>query len=144
MSRESLQAVVQEQPTGCGLACVAMLAGQGYQAVRTTAAGLGITADDDALYSDTAYMRRLLAHYGIPADPGETPFTGWGDLPDRALLATKHHYEGGRPFWHWCVFVRDAHGAAVLDPAPDLADNRRTDWAGIEVAWFIRLAEATG
>ena len=72
-----MKAIVQEEETGCGLACVAMLAGESYQAVREVAAGLGITASDDTLYSDTAYVRRLLAHYGIAAVPRETPFTTW-------------------------------------------------------------------
>ena len=129
--------VIQEEQTGYGLACVAMLTGESYQAVRETAAGLGIFASDEALYSDTAYVRRLLEHYAIQAGPGEMPFTTWEDLPDCALVATKHHYENGRPFWHWAVFVREAEGAAVLDPAPHLSNNRRTDWAAIAPAWFI-------
>lgn len=132
-----MEPVIQEEATGCGLACVAMLAGESYQAVREVAAGLGIYASDAALWSDTAYVRRLLAHYGIAAAPEETPFTTWAELPDCALLATKHHYENGRPFWHWVVFVREAEGAAVLDPAPYLAENRRTDWEAMRVAWFL-------
>lgn len=119
---------------------VAMLAGKSYQTVREVAAGLGITADDDALYTDTAYVRRLLAHYDIAAAPGETPFTAWAELPDCALLATKHHYEQERPFWHWVVFVREREGAVVLDPAPHLADNRRTDWQDMAVAWSIAVS----
>ena len=132
-----MRPVVQEEQTGCGLACVAMLAGESYQAVREAAAGLGIFASDEALWSDTDYVRRLLAHYGLEAAPGERPFTSWAELPDCALLATKHHYENGRPFWHWTVFTRAPEGAVVLDPAAYLADNRRTDWADIDVAWFI-------
>ena len=131
---------MQEDATGCGLACVAMLAGEPYAAVRETAAGLGIRPDDPALWSDTAYVRRLLAHYGIAAVPGETPFTGWDTLPDRALLATRHHYEQGRPFWHWCVFAREPGGPEVLDPAPYLAHPRRTDLAAIEPAWFMAVS----
>mgnify|MGYP000185013675 CR=1 FL=1 len=132
-----MKAIFQEEETGCGLACVAMLAGVSYQAVREAAAGLGIFASDEALYSDTAYVRRLLEHYALKAEPGETPFTTWEGLPDCALLATKHHFEGGQPFWHWAVFVREPEGAAVLDPAPYLSNNRRTDWATIAPAWFI-------
>lgn len=137
-----MDAIRQEEETGCGLACVAMLAGQSYAAVRETAAGLGIFAADEALWSDTTYVRRLLDHYGIKSAPQETPFTDWTDLPDRALLATKLHYENGQPFWHWAVFVREADGPVVLDPAPHLASNRRTDWAAMEVTWFIGVETA--
>jgi len=76
-----MKAIVQEEETGCGLACVAMLAGESYQTVREAAAGRGIYAGDDALYSDTAYVRRLLAHYGIKAAPEETPFAAPGAEP---------------------------------------------------------------
>jgi ABC-type bacteriocin/lantibiotic exporter with double-glycine peptidase domain len=134
-----MEAVIQEEATGCGLACVAMLAGESYSAVRAEAAVLGIRAEDERLWSDTGHVRRLLAHYGIATEAGETPFRGWTGLPERALLATKHHVEGGRPFWHWCVFNREPDGAVVLDPAPYLAANRRTDWAATEPAWFIAV-----
>ena len=36
-----MKAIVQEEETGCGLACVAMLAGESYQTVREAAAGNG-------------------------------------------------------------------------------------------------------
>lgn len=139
-----MKAIIQEEQTGCGLACVAMLAGESYQAVREAAAGLGIYASDEALWSDTDYVRRLLAHYGLEAAPGERPFTSWAELPDCALLATKHHYENGRPFWHWAVFTRAPEGAVVLDPAAYLADNRRTDCADIDVAWYIPVSQKNG
>ena len=137
-----MQVVIQKDETGCGLACVAMLADTGYGEVRQAAAALGIRPDDPALWSDTGPVRRLLDHYGIRAAPEETPFTGWGGLPDRALLATKHHYEGDRPCWHWCLFVRGPGGPVVLDPAASLAENRRTDWAAMAPAWSIGLPEA--
>ncbi|MFW5910855.1 MAG: hypothetical protein ACOCUJ_03350 [Thiohalospira sp.] len=139
-----MKAIVQEEKTGCGLACVAMLAGESYQSVREVAAGLGIHASDEALWSDTTHVRRLLDYYGIQPAPEERPFTAWAELPGCALLATKHHYEGGRPFWHWVVFVREPAGAVVLDPAVYLADNRRTDWAGIDVAWSIPVSRRSG
>ncbi|MFA9460350.1 hypothetical protein [Thiohalorhabdus methylotrophus] len=137
-----MEVVIQEEETGCGLACVAMLAGESYEAVRRTAAGMGIRATDEALWSDTAYVRRLLRHYGIETRPGEAPFTGWAELPARALLATKLHYDRGRPFWHWVVFVREPEGPVVLDPAPYLAGNRRTDTEAITPAWFIPIPTA--
>jgi len=76
-----MKAIVQEEQTGCGLACVAMLAGASYQAVREAAAGLGITAGDEALWSDTAKVRHFLAPYDIAAAPEETPFTAPGAEP---------------------------------------------------------------
>lgn len=139
----TMRAVVQEETTGCGLACVAMLAGRDYSAVREAAAAMGIHASDEALWSDTAHVRRLLDHFGVPAAPDESPFRGWDTLPDRALLAIKHHWEGDRAYWHWAVFVREPDGAAVLDPAAHLDGEPRTDWAGMEPAWSIAVTPAS-
>jgi len=132
-----MRVVIQEETTGCGLACVAMLAGMSYAAVREAAAELGIYAADEALFSDSAYVRRLLAHFGVEADRKETPFTAWAQLPDLALLATKQRFEAGRLYWHWAVFAREPDGAVVLDPAPYLEENRRTDWEEMAPAWYI-------
>jgi len=60
-----MEALVQADETGCGLACVAMLAGTSYPSVRTLAANLGISPAEEALWSDTTYVRRLLPHYGL-------------------------------------------------------------------------------
>jgi len=134
-----MKVVVQEEETGCGLACVAMLAGERYRSVREAAAELGVSAADEALWSDTAPVRRLLAHFGIKAEAGEVPFSGWAHLPEPALLATKLHYREGRAFWHWVVFVREPEGPVVLDPAAHLTENRRSDLEAIMPAWFIAI-----
>lgn len=70
-----MQAVVQEDLTGCGIASVAVLAGQSYQQVRRVAGELGIDVQDPRLWSGTVHVRRLLGHYGIRAT-GEIPFRG--------------------------------------------------------------------
>lgn len=134
-----MQVVVQEHPEGCALACAAMLAGLTYRQARHAAAQLGIHAGDKGLYSTAAPLRRLLRYLGlVPAEP-EQPFTGWDGLPNCALLAVKWHIEAGRPFWHWVVFIRDAGGAAVLDPSANLTENRRTDWHALKPRWYIKI-----
>src|SRR5690242_16891134 len=111
-----MQPVIQQQPTGCGLACVAMLAGVTYKHVQHEAKQFGISAEDERLWSDTAYVRTLLRHYGIRASDRAQPFPSWKTLPDLALLAIKWRLQRGRSFWHWVVFWRGPHGAVVLDP----------------------------
>lgn len=131
--------VIQEQPSGCGIAACAALAGVSYAQARAVAEGLGIQAEDRALWSDTRYMRRLLMALGLSAAPSETSFSGWQALPDRALLAIKWHLENGTPFWHWVVFVRDNEDAFVLDSKRALKHHQRRDFGRMKPRWFIEV-----
>ena len=134
-----MEMVIQEEPTGCGLASVAILAKEKYASVKTLANSLAIFAEDTRLYSDTGYVRRLLKEYGIRVAEEETPFASWRALPNKALLSIKYHIENGRPFWHWVVFVRESGKPVVLDPAKYLPNNRRTDFEKMQPKWFIEV-----
>lgn len=132
-----MKPVIQEETTGCAIASTAALADVSYNAAKKVANGLGITADDSTLWSDTTHIRKLLRHYKISVDNTETTFTDWDSLPDCALLAIKWHIEKGKPYWHWVVFVRDAKGEYVLDSKKALKQNVRTDFGRIKSKWFI-------
>jgi ABC-type bacteriocin/lantibiotic exporter with double-glycine peptidase domain len=135
-----IDVVTQEEETGCGLATVAMVAGQSYEVVKQRANGLGIFAHDQKLWSETEYVRRLLNSYGVVVSQGETPFVSWDGLPKLALLAITYHLEKGCPFWHWVLYVHEnSGGPVVLDPAAYLADNRRRDFDQMSPEWFIEV-----
>ncbi len=112
--------VIQEEKTGCGIASVANIIGKPYSVVKSKANSIGIFAVDEALYSETVYVRKLLNEYGISSSTEEVPFTSWESLPKIALLSVKYHLENGKPFWHWVVFKRESELSFVLDPAPHL------------------------
>ncbi|MFN3582242.1 MAG: hypothetical protein ACK4VV_17430 [Pseudomonas sp.] len=137
-----MQPVIQEQPTGCGIAACAALAGVSYAQARKVANGLGIFAEDPALWSDTGYVRRLLAEFGLASSSSETPFTSWQTLPDRALLAIKWHLENGTPFWHWVVFIRTPDEAYVLDSKKSLKRHCRQDFGRIKPRWYIAIPDS--
>lgn len=132
-----IQTVVQQHESGCGLACVAMLSGRSYAAVRQRAAQLGIVAEDERLWSQTDYVRCLLADCGVAIAAEEQPFVSWDHLPDLALLAIKYRRIEGRPFWHWVVFCRRHGQPLVLDPAAYLDCNERRDFDAMAPQWFI-------
>ncbi len=135
-----MKPVIQEEKTGCAIAAAAALAGISYRLARKVANGMGIFAEDPALWSDTRPIRRLLNRLGISTHPGETPFTGWDTLPDRTLLAIKWHLENGKPHWHWVVFVRkDTHNSYVLDSKKGLTSNVRTDFGRMKPKWYIEI-----
>ena len=74
--------IIQEEETGCGIASVANIVERPYAEVKAKANTMGIFAEDEALYSDTEYVRRLLREYGIRASNVEVPFSSWASLPD--------------------------------------------------------------
>ncbi len=129
--------VVQADRTGCGIASVAAIAGVTYARSKAVAASLGISAQDPALWSDTTYVRRLLAQFGFSVGRSSKPFQSWSAVPDCALLAIKWHTEGGRPFWHWVVFVREQANRYVLDSKAALKTHRRIDFGRMHPKWFL-------
>ncbi|HBZ96123.1 MAG TPA: hypothetical protein DEO91_21270 [Pseudomonas sp.] len=132
--------VIQEEVSGCGIAAAANILGKRYAEMKAIANAMGIHAEDQSLWSDTQYVRRLLASGGARAAAGETP--SWEALPDLALLAIKHHQENGRDFWHWVVFERSLGQMRVLDSASYLPTNVRTDFAAMQPKWFIAVDRA--
>lgn len=136
---EHMKAVVQEDLTGCGIACVATLANVSYQQVKSVAMALGMTVRDSRLWSDTTFVRILLDHYGIQAMPGESPFRSWDTLPPLALLATKWHQKGNQAYWHWVIYWKRPDGPVVYDPKYTLRHHVRTDFGRIKPRWFITV-----
>ncbi len=136
-----IKPVLQRERTGCGIASVAAIAGLSYARAKAIAGSLGISAQDERLWSDTAHVRKLLQHLGVKAGRSEHPFQSWESLPDLALLSIKWHLEKKRPFWHWVVFVRDAKGARVLDSKNSLRRHVRTDFGRIKPKWFIPIVD---
>ena len=136
-----IKPVLQREPTGCGIASVAAIVGLSYAQAQAIASSLGISAQDQRLWSATAHVRRLLEHLGVKTGRSELPFRSWESLPDLALLSIKWHLENMRPFWHWIVFVRDDSGARVLDPKKSLRRHVRTDFGRIKPKWFIPIVD---
>lgn len=135
------RSVIQEEKTGCGIAAVANILGKSYAQMQAIANARGIYASDQSLWSDTQYVRCLLAEHGVLTEDGESPFVSWDGLPDLALLAIKHHQVEGRDFWHWVVFKRMGQQMAVLDSASYLPSNVRTDFAEMQPKWFIAVSD---
>jgi ABC-type bacteriocin/lantibiotic exporter with double-glycine peptidase domain len=136
-----MQPVVQQELTGCGIACAAAIAGLSYQQAKQIANGLGIFADDLSLWSTTDHVRQLLSELGYTTSNGETPFDNWQSLPSCALLAIKWHLEDSTPFWHWVVFNRDQDGEYVLDSNASLPTPIRKDFDLMNPKWFIEVTK---
>jgi hypothetical protein len=134
-----LKPVIQEETSGCGIAAVANILGKTYSEMKVVANAMGIYAEDKSLWSDTQFVRKMLANAGVETSADEIPFESWKALPDLALLAIKYHQEDGKNFWHWVVFKRENGEAVVLDSASYLSENFRTDFEDMQPKWFIEI-----
>jgi len=134
-----MDAVTQQDATGCAIACVAAISGNTYPQIKAIANDHGISVQDPTLWSDTYHIRHLLNLLGVKVARSETPFAGWDDLPDCALLAIKWHLEKSIPFWHWVVFVREEEREYVLDSSRDMKNNVRTDFGRMHPKWFMAV-----
>lgn len=134
-----MKPVIQLERTGCGIASTAAIAGVSYPKAKSIANALGIFAQDASLWSETAHVRKLLAHLRIKTGPRELPFRSWTALPDLALLSIKWHLENGHPHWHWVVFVRNSGRSYVLDSKQSLRTHCRTDFGRMKPKWYIPI-----
>lgn len=134
-----MKPVVQEEKTGCGIATAAAIAGISYNEAKKIANGMGIYAEDQALWSDTQYVRRLLAELGFRTDTEEIPFNSWESLPDCALIALKWQSKSGKPLWHWAVFIREDNKPYVFDSKKVLKSQVRTDFGRMKPKWHIKV-----
>lgn len=139
MNGSIIYPVIQEEPTGCGIAAVANILGKTYSDMRAIANSMGIYAEDRSLWSDTQYVRKMLASAGVETSADEIPFKSWSHLPDLALLSIKHYQEEGFAYWHWVVFKRVGESEVVLDSAKYLSSNIRSDFDNMRPKWFIEV-----
>lgn len=137
-----LESIIQEETTGCGIASAANILGKSYAEMKAIANKMGIHASDESLWSDTQYVRSMLASQGVSTSDHEISFTSWSELPDLALLSIKHYQEAGKDFWHWVVFKRINGQEFVLDSASYLPSNLRQDFEAMQPKWFIEVTDA--
>lgn len=138
-----MKPVIQRERTGCGIASVAALSGVSYGSAKRAANRMGISAADSRLWSETAYVRRILQYHRYRASSRALPFVSWDALPNRALLAIKWHRVRGAGIWHWVVFVRDSGRPYVLDSSPSLKRHVRTDFGRMKPKWFLAVNQSS-
>lgn len=132
-----MKRVKQGNASGCGLACVAMLANKKYEEIRELAKEILNFNNDHDLYTDTTHLRKLLLSFGIVTSSKKVPFTEWGKLPKKAILGINHDMKTDK--WHWVVYQRDDRGASVLDPKVTIKTDRRTDFSRMRPKWYISI-----
>ena len=109
-----MKRIRQEDRTGCGIACIAMLNGSTYTEVMTVAAEVfNWDESQRTFYTSTSQLQNLLLKMNIPALKGRS-IRKWSSMPDTAIVGI--NYNEKKDAWHWVVFRRVADREYVLDP----------------------------
>jgi len=128
-----MKRIIQEHGTGCGIACVAMIAGSTYAEVMNVARQLfGWPASQRSFYTSSGQLRQLLEVFRVPSQQGRA-VRNWSSLPDAAVVGINHNKNYDT--WHWVVFCRAEEGEFVLDPRSKR--DKRTDFGRMSLRSYI-------
>lgn len=118
-----MRLIKQGDNEGCGLACVAMLSGTSYAAVRNTYRAVTKTNEDDPVKpTDLRLLKQIMEKHGIVIegrmrridDEKHVMLEKLDNLDlDCDTLLKVNPREGGRR-WHWVIW--DHRRRRVLDP----------------------------
>jgi ABC-type bacteriocin/lantibiotic exporter with double-glycine peptidase domain len=109
MRARRLQHVVQKNKnTGCGPACVAMLARVTYEEARLAMFPDGRTI---RLSSDYTLVRRAFKRLGVQSEAKVQRANVWGNITHLAIVTC----QGAHPWLHWVVY--DPVRQIVYDPS---------------------------
>ncbi|WP_341678703.1 cysteine peptidase family C39 domain-containing protein [Niveibacterium sp. SC-1] len=131
-----MRRVIQEDSTGCGLACVAMLAGRSYQAVKKQAHSVLKTwpRGPRSFYTTKSHLKALLAEYGV-RHGNYRKADSWEKLnADLAIVAINLQANDN---WHWVVFRRDGSDRYLLDPRAK--SERRIDFWRARIMAYLPI-----
>lgn len=130
-----MERILQEDASGCGIACIAMLADRPYQKVRQLAVDhLGYHKTSKEFYTGTRELKQLGKLLNLKIGYRCIPFRDYSKVPGLAILAVNFSENTG--LWHWVVFRRDQDGPYVLDPLRRVKKTRRTDFGRMKVGWW--------
>lgn len=130
--------IIQEDVTGCGIACAAMLAGISYSRAKTIALRLGIVGQKPSYYTNASDISKLLRELGLAPSKGRK-LSKWSSLRILSVVGVNFSETTGN--WHWVVYVPSTAGGHVLDPRATVKTRLRTDWARLRPRSYIPVLQ---
>lgn len=130
--------IVQEDPTGCGLACVAMLSNTTYKKVRKAALEIDLLKGR-TLYTSAKDLHNLAKKFDLSLGQRRRKFKSFDALPDTAILAINYRPKTGS--WHWVVYHRNSKDEYVIDPMRTVKTDKRKDFKRLQnkTKWWVEV-----
>ncbi|GAA5172399.1 cysteine peptidase family C39 domain-containing protein [Viridibacterium curvum] len=138
-----MKRVIQEDSTGCGLACIAMMVGTRYKTIKKQAHELlhDWPSGPRSFYTEPTHLKTLLKAHSI--EYGHYRRTSnWRQIKAELAIAAINLQKNGN--WHWVVFKQQANDAYILDPRAKQEKRRDFGRAKLHAYLPIRLTEHLG
>lgn len=133
-----MKRIIQDDNTGCGFACVAMVTGKTYQEIKQCAIGLNICNKNGPYYTSTKDVCSLLESYEIGFSKGRH-VKKWSSINDNSIAAINYNEKSDT--WHWVVYIKENKGKEyVLDPNKQVKSIRRMDWKRMRLRSYIPIS----
>jgi ABC-type bacteriocin/lantibiotic exporter with double-glycine peptidase domain len=107
-----IRRVVQEDETGCGIACVAMLSGQSYAAIKRLFVQKIFQRRRQKLWTRHSDIQKALAEFGI--ETRRRRFKQWKNIQGIAVVPIDRRKKGY--YWHWVIAIVKDNKIRILDP----------------------------
>jgi len=129
-----MERIIQEDATGCGLACVAMVAETTYAEVRQVAVeSLGFDTAGP-FYTFNYDLRYMLAEYGYGLSRC-TSFKSYAPIGPLSILEIERTGKNN----HWVLLVKCGLDMFVFDPATHIKTEKRRDWKRLKVKSYMNV-----
>ena len=120
-----IKRVIQEDSTGCGIACIAMVAGISYAEAKQ------ITLNNEILkksvknfYTTTKDLVNVLNSIGIESSKGRK-VRYWSSINTISIVGI--NFLETTDTWHWVLFIPNEDTGYVLDPSKRVKTEKRTE-----------------
>ncbi|NWK59845.1 hypothetical protein HYI04_10685 [Acinetobacter sp. SwsAc2] len=133
-----IKRVIQEDSTGCGIACIAMVAGISYAEAKQ------ITLNNEILkksvknfYTTTKDLVNVLNSIGIESSKGRK-VRYWSSINTISIVGI--NFLETTDTWHWVLFIPNEDTGYVLDPSKRVKTEKRTDFSRMRLRSYIPIS----
>lgn len=131
-----IKRIIQDDATGCGLACVAMIVGATYAEVKKVALDNGILEEKRTFYTISRDLISLLNYFNFKAERGKE-VSHWSSIQSLSIVAI--NFRESSNSWHWVVYVPDENQGYVLDPHKKIKKEQRRDLSRMRLRSYISI-----
>jgi len=134
-----MKRILQEDGTGCGIACIAMITGRSYQQIKDELIKMPGYSAKGPFYTDASELRALAKSQGVSLIKRKRKFKEWKLVPNGSILAIRFKEKNSEQEWHWVVFNRINGREFVIDPKKSIKTDQRTDFGRIKAKWYLPI-----
>ena len=131
--------VTQEDDTGCGIACLAMLTRKTYNEIKTIIIEKKFKKSEKNLRTNYSEIIRIGLEFNLNLNKRKK-FNKWSEIPSTSIVSTD--FSLAKRNWHWVVFVKEVNKKPyLLDPfdSKSKGGKKRFDFRGKKCGSYMLL-----